>query len=132
MSRSSKKILRIKSHVMETAVIVIVLTVLSGLSDSQGFLHAAKIWKDGRFIPYELILSAVGFSIGIVLYWIAIKYLNEIAAIPPELQALGWFGVTIISLAVFSGEYIKWTMLDQALAVSVMLGLGWLLYRTGG
>ena len=66
-------------------VFVIVLIVVSGIGDSHGFLHAATIWQDGRPVVGALIKSGIGFGVGIVTYWLAICYLNELGMFSTEI-----------------------------------------------
>ena len=44
-------------------LIIIVITVLSGIGDSQGFVHAAKIWVNDKLDWSELGKSALGFAV---------------------------------------------------------------------
>lgn len=79
---------------------------------------------------FELIKSAIGFGIGISLYWIIIRYLPRLGiAASTEVQTLGWFSVTMIGIALSSGELAKWNLTDKFIAVLVILGLGWLMFR---
>jgi hypothetical protein len=48
-----------------------------------------------------------------------------------ELQTIVWFAMTIIGVVVFSGKFLAWPRLEQGVAVLVLIGLGWLLARTG-
>ena len=110
---------------------IVGLTVLSGLGDSQGFLHAARIWRDDQLVCLELAKSAAGFGVGIGMYWISIRFLQQSGVLSAETQSLLWFGVTTAGIAVFSGTYFRWATVDQSVAVLVLAGIGWLLFRTG-
>ena len=116
---------------IKVIILIIGLTLLSGFADSQGFLHAAHIWEDRRVIWPEVAKSAIGFGGGIILYWIVLKYLAvHVAA--PEMQTIIWFGVTIVGVAIASGKFAQWQRMEQLVAVGVVLGISWLLVRTGG
>lgn len=52
--------------------------------------------------------------------------------VSPEMQTLLWFTMTIIGVAIVSGQFVDWQRVDQAVAVAILIGLGWLLFRTGG
>ena len=39
--------------------------------------------------------------------------------------------MTIIGVVIFSGRFFTWPRLEQFVAVLVLVGLGWLLVRTG-
>lgn len=110
--------------------IVIVLTILSGIGDSQGFLHAARVWRDGAVMWDNVLKSALGFTFGIVMYWIAIRFFIESGVTIAETQTLVWFAVTIAGVAVVSGEFIHWHLVDQLVAVGALSGIGWLMFRT--
>jgi hypothetical protein len=79
----------------------------------------------------ELGKSALGFSVGIGSYWLAAKYFNEFGVLAPETQTLIWFGATIAGVAFISGQFLRWQAIDQAVAVVVLLGVAWLLFRVG-
>ena len=111
-------------------LIIILLTIVSGLADAQGFLHAARIWQGGSLIWGELGRSALGFIVGIALYWLALRSMNAVGIISPEIQTVTWFGVTLIAVALVSGSFIKWTLIDQVITLVVLCGIGWLIFRT--
>lgn|SRR5512145_2972219 len=108
------------------------LTLASGLGDAHGFIHAARMWEDGRLVWRELLGSAAGFTVGIGSYWIAVRYLVSAGVLSAEIQTLIWFGVTIVGVAVVNGRFLAWPAADQVVAAGVLLGLGWLVIRTGG
>lgn len=112
--------------------LIVGITLVSGISDSQGFIHAAKMWQNGKIVWGEFGKSALGFGCGISTYWLAIKYLKEFGVFSPETQTLIWFGVTIIGVALISRKFFVWQTIDQIIAIFVFLGIGWLLFRTGG
>lgn len=107
------------------------VTLVSGVGDSLGFIHAAKMWRGGDLIISELCKSALGFSIGVSSYWFAAKYLTEFGVLSPEIQTLAWFGVTMVGVAFTSGKFLQWQTIDQIMAGVVLLGIAWLLFRAG-
>ena len=112
--------------------LIVGITLVSGIGDSQGFIHAAKLWQNGRIVWNEFGKSALGFGVGISTYWLAVRYLSEFGVLSPETQTLIWFGVTIIGVALISRKYFVWQTIDQVIALFVFLGISWLLFRTGG
>ena len=48
-----------------------------------------------------------------------------------EVQTAVWFAMTIIGVVIFSGRFFSWPRLEQIVAALVLVGLGWLLVRTG-
>lgn len=113
-------------------LIIMVITVLSGIADSQGFVHAAKVWANDKLIWGEVGKSALGFAIGISLYWIVIKYMNAAGIAAPEIQTLVWFSITILGVAIISRNFFRWQAIDQIVGVAVLAGVAWLMVRTGG
>jgi hypothetical protein len=115
---------------MKLLFLIVAITLISGIADSHGFIHAARMWKNGAIVWNELGKSASGFGVGISTYWLAVKHFQELGAFSPEAQALIWFGVTIIGVALISRTFFVWQTIDQVIAVFVFLGIGWLLFRT--
>ena len=114
------------------AILIIVFTLLSGFGDSKGFVLSAKVWESGRLVWQEAVKASIGYGFGILMYWLAIRYLNQFGIVSPEIQTLGWFVVTIVGVAMFSGDFLKWQIIDRVVAICVLAGVGWLLFRTGG
>jgi hypothetical protein len=112
-------------------LIIIALTIVSGLADAQGAIHAAKIWQEGHLVWDELGKSALGFGVGIFVYWIVIRFMKEVGIVAPEVQAVLWFGVMMIGVALFNGAFFRWQRLEQVVAIAVLVGIGWLSFRTG-
>jgi hypothetical protein len=114
-------------HQIGSVVLLIALTLISGFADAQGFIHASKAWLNGKLIWPELMQSASGFGLGIVAYWICIRFLQDFKIISPEIQTVGWFTVTIIGVAIFSGKFLHWPIVEQIVGIAVLLGMAWLL-----
>lgn len=117
---------------VKTYGLIVILTLLSGYADSQGFLHASSIWDGRRLISGELVRSGLWFAVGIMLYWAALRYLREAQIVTPELQTMVWFSVTIVGVALASGKFLQWRASEQLVALGVAVGIGWLLVRTSG
>jgi hypothetical protein len=114
-----------------TAVLFIaVLTVLCGLGDAQGFIHAGKVWQGNRFDWAHALKSAAGFQFGVVTYWFVLRLLADHGIVAVEVQTLFWFVATIVGVALLSGQAVRWPLVDQAVAGCVLAGVGWLMYRT--
>lgn len=113
-------------------LLVLLLTLLSGFGDAQGFVHAARVWQSGRLVWPEPARSAAGFGVGIVAFWLSVRYMGQLGVISPEIQATLWFTTAIIGVALASGRFLQWPRFDQLIALLVLLGLAWLVFRTGG
>ena len=116
---------------MRLPLFIIGITLVSGVGDSQGFIDAAKMWRNGDLILSEPGKSALGFSVGIGSYWLAAKYLTEFGVLAPETQTLIWFGATMAGIAFISGKFLQSETVDQIMAVVILLGIAWLLFRAG-
>ena len=114
-----------------TVLLIGMFTLLSALGDAEGFVHASKVWQDGRFVWSEAVKSALGFQFGVVMYWLALWKLTSIGIVQVELQTLFWFVATIVGVALISGRILRWPAIDQVVAVGVLVGVGWLLSRAG-
>jgi hypothetical protein len=114
---------------MSSVALIAVFTLLSGLGDAEGFIHASKVWQDGRFVWREALLCVAGFQFGMLMYWLALWKLSGHGIVAVELQTLFWFGATIVGVAVLSGRIISWPPIDQIVAAAVLAGICWLMYR---
>ncbi len=112
-------------------LVIVVVTIISGYSDAQGVLHAAKVWHDGKLVAGELARSALGFAIGISMYWVAVRYMEKVGIFAPEIQTVIWFGVMIIGVALASRAFFDWNVVDQLVALGVFAGVVWLSIRAG-
>jgi hypothetical protein len=112
------------------AVVIAVLTIGSGVFDSFAFTYSARMWEDGRISWVPASKAAVTFSIGICLYWFAIRFLGEAGIVLPEIQTLIWFTVTIIGVSFLGGRLGDWHIVDQVLGVNVIVSMGVLITRT--
>ncbi len=115
-----------------TLFLLISLTIVSGIGDSQGFVHAAKVWDGSRLNWAEAGKSALGYTFGVVIYWASIRFFNLLGMNAPEIQTIAWFVVTIAGVALFNGEFLKWDTVDRALGLAAVLAVGILMFRRGG
>ena len=116
---------------MGSIALVMLLTLLCGIGDAQGFIHAGKVWQTDRFVWIEALKSAFAFQFGVIMYWLALRELTRWGIVSAETQTLVWFGATIIGVAALSGQFMRWHATDQAVAAFVLGGIAWLLYRGG-
>src|SRR5947209_3531983 len=120
------------AHMIFLVVLIILLTLLSGLADAQGFIHAANAWGSGKIIWQEALTALLGFGAGAVCYILVINFLKQAGVVSAEIQTLLWFSVAIVGVAVISGKFLHWQLLDQFVGLVVLCGVAWLLFRTGG
>lgn len=112
-------------------LILLAATLACGAADALGFVHAARVWQHGVFVGREALYSAACFQLGVAMYWVALRTLHAWGVVSTEAQTLVWFAATIVGVALFSGQFLRWPLLDQAVALMVLLGMAWLLVRTG-
>ncbi|OGK22304.1 hypothetical protein A2866_05320 [Candidatus Roizmanbacteria bacterium RIFCSPHIGHO2_01_FULL_39_8] len=112
-------------------VLVIVLTLVAGFLDSQGFFHSSQVWKNDQFVTHEAVKSLFSFVAGTILFWFSIKYLQQLGVVSAEMQTIIWFVVTIVGVAIASGKFFQWNIIDQSIGIAVFIGIGLLLFRTG-
>jgi len=111
-------------------LLIVLLTVLCGFGDAQGFIHAGKVWDGGVFDGSRALRSAAGFQLGVIAYWFVLRLLAEHGIVAVEVQTLFWFVATIVGVALLNGQALRWPLIDQAIAGCVLAGVGWLMYRT--
>ena len=116
---------------LKLILLVISLTLLSGLADGFGFLRAARIWQEGRIVWSEVGYSLLGFGVGISFYFLVLRYMQQLGIVLPEIQSVLWFTMAMVSVAVANGQFIRWSWIDQIVAVATLTGIGWLIVRTG-
>lgn len=105
---------------------VLVLCVISGLADAQGFVHASHVWRADGVAWAPLGRSGLGFAVGICSYVCSIRFMNRVGLATADLQYLVWFLVTLIGVAVASGSIRRWSRADLVVCVTVVAGLCWL------
>jgi hypothetical protein len=115
---------------VKTILCIALFTLLSGVGDAWGFLHAGKAWNGAEFQWLEALKSAAGFQFGVLMYWLALRHLQASGVVAVEIQTLFWFGATIIGVALLSGQFLRWPLADQLAAGGVLSGIGWLMFRT--
>jgi hypothetical protein len=108
---------------------VALFTALAGLGDAKGFIHASRIWQEGGFVWIEATKCIIAFQFGMLMYWLALWKLGSHGIVAVEIQTLFWFVATIVGVALLSGKVSGWPVVDQAVAVCILGGMGWLLYR---
>ena len=117
---------------VKLVLLVVLLTLFSGLADGFGFLHAARVWQEDRVVWPEVGRTLLGFGVGISLYLLVLRYMQQLGIVLPEIQSVLWFTVAMVSVAVVNGQFIRWSWADQTIAVVTLAGIGWLIVRMGG
>jgi hypothetical protein len=113
-------------------ILVLVLTVLSGVLDGRGFLYAARAWPGGSLDLRMAGASVLAFAAGLSCYVLAVKFLQQLGVGSVALQSGIWFVVTAIGISVMDGRIGEWTRMQQVVAVMIAAGLCWLIASTSG
>jgi hypothetical protein len=109
--------------------IYLCLTVLSGLADGYGFSEASRIWREGSPSVFAIVRSGIGYALGIILYWLALRFVNAAGVTSASVQTLSWFVITIIGVAVLSGDFKEWDVGAYMLAVVAIAAVAGLLIK---
>jgi hypothetical protein len=110
-----------------SALVVLLLTVLSGVMDARGFVYAGRAWPSGVIDWNAVGRSMLAFFAGISLYIGAVRFMQSMGLNAVALQSGIWFVATAIGIAAMDGTVMQWTRLQQLVAVVVMAGLAWLI-----
>jgi len=114
-----------------SAILVLVLTILSGVMDARGFVYAGRAWPDGRLNWNAVGLSMLAFFAGISLYIGSVRSMQALGLNAVALQSGVWFVATAIGIAAMDASVLQWSRLQQIVAVAVMAGLAWLIAVRG-
>ena len=110
-----------------SALLVLVLTVTSGVMDARGFVYAGRAWPDGNLYWTAVGRSMLAFLAGISLYIGAVRFMQAMGLNAVALQSGIWFVATAIGIAALDGTVVQWTRLQQLVALGVIAGLTWLI-----
>jgi hypothetical protein len=110
-----------------SAVLVLVLTVTSGVMDARGFVYAGRAWPAGNIDWAAVGQAMLAFFCGISLYIGAVRFMQSMGLNAVALQSGIWFVATAIGIAALDGTVVQWTRLQQLVALGVIAGLAWLI-----
>ena len=110
-----------------SALLVLVLTVTSGVMDARGFVYAGRAWPGGHLDWTAVGRSMLAFLAGISLYIGAVRFMQAMGLNAVALQSGIWFVATAIGIAALDGTVVQWTRLQQLVALGVIGGLAWLI-----
>jgi hypothetical protein len=110
-----------------SALLVLVLTVTSGVMDARGFVYAGRAWPGGHLDWTAVGRSMLAFFAGISLYIGAVRFMQAMGLNAVALQSGIWFVATAIGIAALDGTVVQWTRLQQLVALGVIAGLAWLI-----
>jgi hypothetical protein len=105
------------------------LTILAGLADAYGFSEASRIWRAESWSAAALARSGIGYAVGIFLYWLSLRFITASGVFSATVQTLTWFVITVIGVAVLSGDFEKWDVGSYVLAVVAVAAVAGLLVK---
>ncbi len=108
-------------------LLVLILTVTSGVMDARGFLYAGRAWPDGQIDWSAVGQSMLAFFACISLYIGAVRFMQQMGLGAVALQSAIWFAVTAIGISALDGTVMQWTRMQQLVGVAVVGGLAWLI-----
>jgi hypothetical protein len=129
-ARSSRRLGMLGGSKMKpvlSAILVLVLTVMSGVMDARGFVYAGRAWPSGVLDWTAVGQSLLAFFAGISLYIGAVRFMQAMGLNAVSLQSGIWFVVTAIGIAALDGTVGQWSRVQQLVALVVMTGLAWLI-----
>jgi hypothetical protein len=109
---------------------VLVMTLLSGLMDARGFVYAARAWPGGRIDTRWALASMLAFAVGLTLYIVSVRFMQNVGVLSVALQTAIWFVATAIGVAVMDGSLLQWTRAQQLVGIAIVAALGWLVATT--
>jgi hypothetical protein len=110
-----------------SALLVVLLTVTSGIMDARGFVYAGRAWPDGHIDWVAIGQSMLAFLAGISLYIGAVRFMQLMGLSAVALQSGIWFAVTAVGIAALDGSVMQWSRVQQVVGVAVIAGLAWLI-----
>ena len=110
-----------------SALLVLVLTVTSGVMDARGFVYAGRAWPDGHIDWTAVGQSMLAFFAGISLYIGAVRFMQVMGLSAVALQSGIWFVATAIGIAALDGTVLQWSRVQQLVGLAVIAGLAWLI-----
>ncbi len=117
------------SQLQNTALLIaaFVLTCVAGIIEAKGYVHSFDGIRDNDIWKVTIAFSI--YSFGIIVDFIALFLLRNSSFFVPEIMAMLFMAVVIVGIAIFSGQFFKWSAIDQAVSCMVFGGLLFLAYR---
>jgi hypothetical protein len=109
--------------------IAIVITLIAAAIEAHGYNYGFQAFKDGTINPNLAVLSFILYSLGIIVDYIGLHVMSKSTIYIPEILSTIFMVGTIVGIALLSGQFFTWKTADQAVAIAVVVGIGWLTYR---
>ena len=109
---------------------LLIVTALSAFLDAKGFVYAAQAWRSGSLAPSVAFQSLLYFVGGVTIYIASIGFQQYLGVQSAAMQSIFWFAMTVVGVALLDGTIGHWTVAQRLVAVTVTVGIGWLLFST--
>lgn len=96
--------------------------------EAYGYTFSFRAFKND-FDVKMLYLAFSWYAVGIWVDFLALFIMSKTSLYVPELLAMIFMVCTIVGIAILSGQFFTWKVIDQMVGVGVVAGLGWLTYR---
>jgi hypothetical protein len=77
----------------------------------------------------HLLDQGLEYAVGIFLYWLSLRFITASGVFSATVQTLTWFVITVIGVAVLSGDFEKWDVGSYVLAVVAVAAVAGLLVK---
>lgn len=114
---------------MITIIIAIVITITAALVEARGYVLSFAAFSNGNVNIWQLGVSLLWYILGILIDYIALYTLSQSKIFIPELLSTIFMLSTIVGIALLSGQFFQWQLIDKIVAVLVAMGLVWLAYH---
>ncbi len=107
----------------------IAITIIASAIESFAFMYSFEAIKQG--VAVRLLVTSLGlYIVGILVDYFALYVMSKSGTFAPELLAMIFMTSVIIGIALISGNFFTWKLVDQIVAVAVVVGIAWLSFRT--
>jgi hypothetical protein len=106
----------------------ICVTLAAAVVEAHGYMTSFQA-LNGQVNGNGLLKAYGWYSLGIAIDFFALYLMSKSSVFVPEIMATIFMVSTIIGIAIMSGQFMTWKLVDQAVGVLVVAGVAWLTYR---
>lgn len=114
---------------MLITVLAILITIIAAGLEAYGYSYSFQAFENRSFDPWLLTKAFCLYSVGIWVDYFALFVMSKGSIYIPEILTVIFMTATIVGIALISGQFFQWKLLNQIIGVSVVVGLAWLTYR---
>jgi hypothetical protein len=110
----------------------LIVTLIAAMIEAYGYTYSFQAFKEPGQVHYHLLGLSFGiYAVGIIVDYCSLYILSKTHLFIPELLAMIFMVTTIVGIAILSGQFLTWKLIDQLVAGAVVAGLAWLTYSVG-